>query len=79
LSQVIQVPIAVAATAGNLLYGTVNVVLAGILAVSLTVGSWYGAKFAHSVSRERLRRIVSIVLVMVGVFILCGVAWRFVQ
>ena len=79
LSQVIQVPIAVAATAGNLLYGTVDVVLASILAVSLTIGSWYGAKLAHNVSRDRLRRIVSIVLVVVGLFILCGVAWRLIR
>ena len=79
LSQVIQVPIAVAATVGNLLYGTVDIVLACILGVSITVGSWYGAKFAHSVSRDRLRRIVSIVLVAVGVLILCGVVWRFVR
>ena len=77
LSQVIQLPVAIAATFGNVLYGQVDLVLGGILAASLTVGSWYGAKLAHAVPRATLRRVVSVVLVAVGMFILCNVAWRF--
>ncbi len=79
LSQIIQVPIAIAATAGNILYGKLDLVLSGVLAVSLTVGSWYGAKLAHSVPRGTLRRIVSVVLVIVGLFILVNVLWRLTQ
>jgi uncharacterized membrane protein YfcA len=76
LSQVIQLPVAIAATVGNVLYGQVDLVLGGVLAASLTVGSWYGAKLAHAVPRATLRRVVSIVLVAVGMFILGNVAWR---
>jgi uncharacterized membrane protein YfcA len=76
LSQVIQLPVAIAATIGNVLYGQVDWLLGGILAAALTVGSWYGAKLAHVVPRVTLRRIVSVVLVVVGAFILGNVIWR---
>src|SRR6185437_12740943 len=76
LSQVIQIPIAIAATVGNVLYGTLDLMLAGILAVSLTIGSWYGAKLAHVLPRESLRRIVSVVI---GVLIFGSVVWRLLQ
>lgn len=76
LSQVIQVPVAIAATFGNVLYGQVDPVLGGVLAAALTVGSWYGARLAHVVPRATLRRIVSVVLVVVGIFILGNVIWR---
>jgi uncharacterized membrane protein YfcA len=79
LSQVIQIPIAVAATVGNLMYGTLDLGLAGVLAVTLTVGSWYGAKLAHVVPRETLRRIVSVSLVVIGVGILFTAAWRLLR
>jgi uncharacterized membrane protein YfcA len=78
LSQAIQLPVAVAATAGNILYGRLDLVLGGILAAGLTVGSGCGAKLAHIVPRAILRRIVSIVLVLVGIFILANVGWRLV-
>lgn len=76
LSQVIQVPVAIAATFGNVLYGQLDPVLGGVLAAALTVGSWYGAKLAHVVPRATLRRIVSVVLVIVGGLILGNVIWR---
>ena len=76
LSQVIQLPVAIVATFGNLLYGQLDLELVGVLAVSLTMGSWYGAKLAHAVPRTTLRRIVSVVLVVVGAFILGNVIWR---
>jgi uncharacterized membrane protein YfcA len=79
LSQAIQLPVAIAATVGNVLYGELDLVLGGVLAASLTVGSWYGAKLAHSVPRATLRRIVSIVLVAVGAFILGNVGWRLLR
>ncbi|MGB6468543.1 MAG: sulfite exporter TauE/SafE family protein, partial [Xanthobacteraceae bacterium] len=49
LSQAIQLPVAVAATLGNVLYGKLDLTLGGVLAVGLTVGSWFGAKLAHIV------------------------------
>lgn len=76
LSQAIQLPVAIAATFGNALYGQVDLTLGGILAASLTVGSWCGAKLAHVMPRATLSRIVSVVLVMVGAFILGNVALR---
>jgi uncharacterized membrane protein YfcA len=76
LSQVIQLPVAIVATFGNLLYGELNLELSSVLAVSLTVGSWYGARLAHVVPRKTLRRIVSFVLVTVGTLILGNVVWR---
>lgn len=79
LSQVVQLPVAIAATVGNVLYGELDLVLAGTLAGALTIGSWYGAKLAHVVPRATLRRIVSIVLVVVGTFILGGVIWRWIH
>lgn len=78
LSQAIQVPIAIAATVGNVLYGQLDWVLGGILAASLTVGSWYGAKLAHVVPRATLRRVVSVVLVALGAVILGNVIWRLI-
>ena len=78
LSQAIQLPIAIAATVGNVLYGKLDLTLGGVLAASLTVGSWYGAKLAHAVPRATLRGIVSAVLVLIGAFILANVGWRLV-
>ncbi len=78
LSQAIQLPVAVAATLGNILYGKLDLALGGVLAASLTVGSWYGAKLAHVVPRTLLRRIVSVVLLLIGAFILVNVGWRLV-
>ena len=79
LSQVIQLPVALASTFGNILYGELDFVLAGILSASLTVGSWYGAKLAHILPRELLRRIVAVVLVFVGLFILGNVVLRLIR
>ncbi len=79
LSQVIQLPVAIAATVGNVLYGELDLILAGILAASLTIGSWYGARLAHVVPRATLRGIVSIVLVVIGTFILGSVVWRLMR
>lgn len=79
LSQVIQIPVAVASTFGNILYGELDFVLGGILSASLTVGSWYGAKLAHILPREVLRQIVAVVLVFVGLFILGNVVFRLIR
>jgi hypothetical protein len=79
LSQAIQLPVAIAATIGNILYGELDLNLAGTLAASLTVGSWYGAKLAHSLPREKLRQIVSAALVVTGLYILANVGLRTIR
>jgi uncharacterized membrane protein YfcA len=76
LSQAVQLPVAMAATFGNVLYGKLDLMLGGILAATLTVGSWYGARLAHVMPRTILRGIVSAALVIIGAFILGNVGWR---
>jgi uncharacterized protein len=76
LSQVIQLPIALLATAANFHSGSLDPVLGGLLAIGLAVGAWAGAEIAHAVPRAALRSMVSIVLVVVGALIFIRVAAR---
>ena len=74
LSQVIQLPIAAFATAGNILYGAIDVAVAAALSVLLMAGVWFGARIAHRVSSVALKRFVSLMLLAVGVMMLVNVA-----
>ncbi len=74
LAQAIQLPVAVAATAGNLLTGALDVRLALILAGGIAVGTWVGARAAHALPAAALRRGVSVLLVLVGGLMLLRVA-----
>jgi len=76
LSQAIQLPIAIVGTFGNYLYGELDWYLGLVLALALMIGSWQGARLAHVMPRDLLRRIVSVVLVVIGVFILANVGMR---
>jgi uncharacterized membrane protein YfcA len=78
LSQIFQLPVAIAATAGNIVYGKLDLALGLILAASLSGGSWFGATLAHAVPRAALRAIVSSALVIIGLFILANVGWRLI-
>ena len=78
MSQIFQLPVAIAATAGNIVYGKVDLALSIILAVSLSGGSWFGAKLAHAEPRATLRGIVSSALVIIGLFILANVGWHLI-
>lgn len=78
LSQIFQLPVAIAATAGNLVYGKLDLALSAVLAITLSGGSWAGATIAHSVPRATLRGIVSAALVLIGIFILGNVGWRLI-
>ena len=69
LSQAIQLPIAALATAGNFLYGSVNMSIGFTLALALMAGAAIGARIAHAVSRTTLENIVAWVLVAVGIFL----------
>src|SRR5262249_32079396 len=73
LSQIFQLPVALAATAGNIVYGKLDLALGMILAASLSSGSWFGAKLAHAVPRAALRVTASSALVVIGLFILVNV------
>jgi uncharacterized protein len=77
LSQVIQLPIALLATAGNWYHGSLDIALGGLLAVGVAGGTWGGARIAHAVPKAALRHMVSMVLVVVGGLILIRVAARF--
>lgn len=70
LSQVIQVPIAASATVGNYLYGTVDITIGLTIAAGLMIGVMGGARLAHFVSQAILQRVVAMVLVAVGLFII---------
>ena len=74
LSQVIQLPISAFATAGNLLYGAIDLPVAAALSVLLMVGVWFGARVAHRVSGAALKRLVSLMLLGVGVMMLVKLA-----
>lgn len=78
LSQVIQLPIALLASAGNWYSGRLDMTLGGLLSVGVVLGAWGGARIAHAVPRATLRRMVSIVLVVVGALIFFRVAQRLV-
>lgn len=66
LSQVIQVPIAVMATAGNVYHSQVNFVLAGGIAALMVTGVIVGARLAHRLPTTVLKRTISLVLIVVG-------------
>jgi uncharacterized protein len=76
LSQAIQLPIAVVGTVGNVLFGELDWYLGLILALPLMIGSWQGARLAHFINRDLLARAVSLVLIIIGIFILANVGRR---
>ncbi|MDH3379921.1 MAG: sulfite exporter TauE/SafE family protein [Gammaproteobacteria bacterium] len=66
LSQVIQVPIALMATAGNVYHSEVNFVLAAGIAALMITGVIVGARVAHRLPTAVLKRTISLVLIVVG-------------
>ena len=70
LSQAVQFPIALLATAGNMLYGNLDWLLGSVLASALILGAAIGARLAHAVPRNGLRSFLSWVLVVTGFLIL---------
>lgn len=69
LSQVIQLPIAALATAGNFVHGRVDMLVGAGIAVLLMAGVALGVRLAHWVPSSVLRRIVAVVLILVGALI----------
>lgn len=76
LSQIIQVPVATLATAGNLLYGNVDIALGLAIAVLLMAGVAIGARVAHAVSPALLKRIVATVMIAVGAMIALRIGYQ---
>ena len=74
LAQAIQLPIAAAATAGNLFTGVLDVQLGLTLAAGIALGTWVGAKGAHRLPTDLLRRAVAVLLVLVGALMLVRLA-----
>ena len=74
-SQVIQLPIASLATLSNFLYGSVDLIVGGVIAGGVIIGSLFGAKLAHLFSSSIMQRILSIVLVVVGVGMIGRILW----
>lgn len=70
LSQIIQLPISALATLGNYLHGEVDVVLGVGIAVIMVAGVAVGARLAHRLPALLLRRIVAVVLTVVGISML---------
>jgi len=68
-SQAVQVPIAIAATTGYLLYGNIDVSLGITLGVSQAVGAILGAMISHRTPASRLRTMVAVSLVVVGAYV----------
>jgi len=70
LSQVIQIPISASATLGNLLHGQVDIKLALVLALTMVGGTLIGAKLVHHIPVDSLKKLVSCLLIGVGVMML---------
>lgn len=70
LSQTVMVPIALFATAGNLVHGKVDFMLGGALAAIMMIGAFAGAEFSHRVPAGILKRVVAVLLIAVGALIL---------
>lgn len=74
LSQTVQVPIAIMATAGNYIYSTIDFMIGGVIALGLMAGVAAGAHFAHLASQAVLQRVIAWVLLAVGILILVRIS-----
>ena len=76
LSQAIMMPIAAAATLGNVLNGTWSLMLGIAVAIGLSVGTILGAQFAHIISVQRLKQFLAGTLIMIGVLMIVRLGLR---
>ena len=79
LAQAIQLPIATFATAGNLIYGRLDLVLGLVVAAGLGAGAFVGAHGAHLLSQAVLKRVIGAVLVAVGLYLAAPMVIRFLS
>jgi uncharacterized membrane protein YfcA len=66
VSQAIQLPIAVFASAGYFIFGEVDFKLGAVLGIVQAFAVFVGAQIAHKVSTNRLRQLVALALVVAG-------------
>lgn len=66
LSQMIQIPIALLATLSNLWSGTIDILLGVAVAVVITFGVVIGARVAHALPVQFLRKMIIVALVVVA-------------
>ena len=78
LSQAIQIPISIMATTGNLLHGELDIKLGIFIAAAIAGGAIVGAKTVHLVPAVKLKKLVSLLLVAVGIMMLTRLLWKFV-
>ena len=69
-AQAIQLPIAGLATLTNVVHGQLDVPLSLCLGAGLSAGVWAGARVAQSLNPVLLRRVIAVVLLVVGHVIL---------
>ncbi len=70
ISQAIQLPIALFATLGFILFGEIDYSLGITLGLVQALGVLLGGKIAHTLPHEKLRRVVAITLIGVGVLLI---------
>lgn len=68
-SQVVQLPVALSATVGYLIYGRVDVLLGVLCGLIAMLGVVVGASLAHWLPATALRRIVAAALILAGLLI----------
>lgn len=73
ISQAIQLPIAIFATIGFILYGEIDFPLGLTLGIVQSLGVIFGGKIAHNLPRKTLSKVVAITLLGVGFFMISSV------
>ena len=74
LGHAISIPISAFATAGNVVYGAIDFMVAAPISVLLTIGVWFGARMTQRVSNPAMKGFVSAALLAVGVAMLVRLA-----
>ncbi len=70
VSQPVQIPIAAAAAIGFSLFGEIDLLLGTMLGVIQSIGVILGARIAHAVRPDQLRRIVAVALVAIAILMI---------
>lgn len=70
LGQIIQLPISISATAGNLMAGELTLVPSFVLGAGLVLGTLCGAHLAHVLDRKMLRKAVLVLQLVVGIVLI---------
>jgi uncharacterized protein len=71
-SQVLQIVAAASGTAGNLIYGTIDFAMVGLIVVFEVGGVLLGARIVHAVDVGHVRRLVAWLCIVIGGGIIYG-------